>query len=289
MRIAFLLFITSGLLSSACALKSRRTEDIPPVSAQKAAERTATIENANHVEAAPAKAEAHDAAATPTVEEPKIEVKSVATTSAHPDAQKGVEPEKALGWLKNGNIRFRKGFLRKDGQSPKDVQRLATGQSPHTIVLSCSDSRVPPEIVFDQKLGEIFTVRNAGEIPDRATIASIEYAVEHLGSRLILVMGHTSCGAVKAALGTMNGEDAGSPSLNALVHDIHPRLASLKGQKPAADVHEESAANARGIARDLIARSEIIRSRVANGDLMIRSALYHLDSGAVDFDDAAQK
>jgi carbonic anhydrase len=213
-------------------------------------------------------------------------------TAAHAPAtheeKKGVDPMKALGWLKNGNIRFRKGSLRKDGQSQKDIQRLSNGQTPHSIILSCSDSRVPPEIVFDQKLGEVFVVRNAGEIPDQATIASIEYAVEHLGSRLLVVMGHTSCGAVKAAIATQNGSDAGSPALNALVHDIHPRIASLKGQKPAADVHDESMANAKGIAQDLIDRSEIIRNRVARGELVIQPALYHLDSGVVDFD-AAQK
>jgi carbonic anhydrase len=101
-------------------------------------------------------------------------------------------------------------------------------------------------------------------------------------------MGHTSCGAVKAAIATQNGSDAGSPALNALVHDIHPRIASLKGQKPAADVHDESMANAKGIAQDLIDRSEIIRNRVARGELVIQPALYHLDSGVVDFD-AAQK
>lgn len=189
-----------------------------------------------------------------------------------------------MGWLKNGNTRYVKGRLRKDGQSPQDIQRLSKGQTPHTIVLSCSDSRVPPEIVFDQKLGEIFVVRNAGEIPDQSSIASMEYAVEHLGARLIVVMGHTACGAVKAALGTMEGGDAGSPALNHLVKDIHPRIASFKGKPQSPGVQDESWSNARGIAKDILSRSQIIREKVASGQVSIKSALYHLDDGKVDFD-----
>ncbi|MGZ5279764.1 MAG: carbonic anhydrase [Pseudobdellovibrionaceae bacterium] len=279
MKNAFLLLVISGLLSSACSMKTRRTEDLPPAPAQTGEE---TAPNAV----------TPTAEAPPPAEEPKIEIRPAtpppAAHASHHVEKKGVEAEKALGWLKNGNIRYRKGSLRKDGQSQKDVKRLSTGQAPHAIILSCSDSRVPPEVIFDQKLGEVFVIRNAGEIPDRSSIASIEYAVEHLGSRLVVVMGHTSCGAVKAALGTMDGADAGSPSLNALVHDIHPRLASFKETKPSANVEEESWANARGVAHDLIGRSEIIRSRVANGDLVVKAALYRLEDGKVIFD-AAQK
>lgn len=206
-----------------------------------------------------------------------------AAASSHHDASAGVEPEKSLGWLKNGNTRYRKGFLRKDGQAKKDIERLSTGQKPHAIVLSCSDSRVPPEIVFDQKLGEIFVVRTAGEALDANVIGSIEYAVEHLGSRLIVVMGHTSCGAVKAAMGTINGGDAGSPALNHLVADIHPRLQSFKNSTPTKDVQPESWANAKGVARDLVAQSKILSEKIRSGEVKIVSALYHLGSGEVQF------
>lgn len=196
----------------------------------------------------------------------------------------GVDPEKSLGWLKNGNTRYRKGFLRKDGQSKKDIERLSTGQKPHAIILSCSDSRVPPEIVFDQKLGEIFVVRTAGQSLDPNAIGSIEYAVEHLGSKLIVVMGHTSCGAVKAALSTINGADAGSPALNHLVADIHPRLQSFKSSIPTKDVQPESWANAKGVARDLVAQSKILSEKLRSGEIKIISALYHLGSGEVQFE-----
>lgn len=106
-------------------------------------------------------------------------------------ASASVSPETALRFLTNGNARFAKEYLRQDGQSQKDVQRVSVNQNPHAIVLACSDSRTPPELIFDQKLGELFTVRNLGPTLDASAIQSIEYAVENYGTRLILIMGHT--------------------------------------------------------------------------------------------------
>ncbi len=202
----------------------------------------------------------------------------------HPEAPAGIAPEKALGWLKNGNTRFRKGNLRTDGQSRKDISRLAAGQKPHTIIISCSDSRTPPEIVFDQKLGEIFVVRTAGQALDPNAIASVEYAVEHLGARNVVVMGHTQCGAVKAAWGTPEGQSAGSPSLDALVADIRPRISSLQTRGHSSkDFESEGWANAQGVAQDLLSRSQLLQTKAGIGQIKITAALYHLDSGHVDF------
>lgn len=208
-----------------------------------------------------------------------------ANEDAHlPDVHLNDTPaEKALGWLKNGNIRYTKNLLRNDGQSAKDRKRLSPGQKPHTIIVSCSDSRVPPEVIFDQKLGEIFVIRTAGEALDHQALASIEYAVAHLGTQLIMVMGHTSCGAVSAALDTLNGGDAGSEHLNHLVRDIHPRIRHFSGLPRSEDIEKEVAANTEGVARDLIARSKIISHQVNLGQLQIKTAIYHLDSGKVDF------
>lgn len=200
-------------------------------------------------------------------------------------AEPAVSPETSLRWLTNGNTRFVKSYLRRDGQSSKDVQRLSGGQHPHAIVLSCSDSRVPPEIVFDQKLGEVFTVRTAGQALDNNVIASIEYAVEHLGSRMIVVMGHTQCGAVKAAHGTMDGKTAGSPALDALVADLHPRLASFKDKTPSANWEKEGWANTDGVARELIRKSTLIGHKWEKGELWIVPALYNLADGKVAFHD----
>ncbi len=194
-----------------------------------------------------------------------------------------VSAETSLRYLVNGNKRFTNKQFRNDGVSANDLKRLSTGQKPHAIVLSCSDSRVPPEVVFDQKLGEIFVVRAAGEALDSSVVASIEYAVSHLGSNLIVVMGHESCGAVKAALSTLSGGDAGSESLNKLVGDIHPRLKRFSRVPASAGVIDESWANVEGVAADLIARSEIIHQAVESGELKIEKALYHLGSGAVDW------
>jgi carbonic anhydrase len=264
---------------SACSMKTAREQkpaDAPKTEVSHEPKQTAQPTTETVTVAA-----AHETAHEPQSKEP---TKTAVPAAAHHEEKNGVAPEKALGWLKNGNTRFIKSSLRKDGQSTADIKRLSTGQTPHTIVLSCSDSRVPPEIIFDQKLGEIFVVRNAGEIPDDASIASIEYAVEHLGARLIVVMGHTSCGAVKAALSTLDGADAGSPALNSLVHDIHPRLASFKGKSPSPGVQAESWANARGISKELLARSAILSAKAASGEIAIKTALYHLDDGKVDFD-----
>lgn len=210
------------------------------------------------------------------------EVTHASKEQAHKPAG-GVEPEKALQLLKNGNRRFITGQLRKDGASNQDVKRLSTGQKPHTIVISCSDSRVPPEIVFDQKLGEIFVVRTAGETLDPTSLASVEYALEHLGARNIVVLGHTSCGAVKAAFGTLNGADAGSENLNHLVQDIHPRIQQFKEREPSKNYVVEGEANARGVARELSLRSEIIDEKLNGGDIKITPALYDLEEGQVIF------
>ena len=196
----------------------------------------------------------------------------------------GESATQAFEALKLGNQRFTSHHLRDDGEAKSDVERLSHGQNPRAIVLSCSDSRVPPELVFDQKLGEIFTVRTAGETLSPEVIASIEYAVAKLGSHLIVVMGHTNCGAVKAAVETMEGSSAGSPSLDQLVSDIHP---SLKGKvdphKPSEDFKLESWLNAREVAAGLVKRSPILTAAIRSGQVTLKVGLYSLSTGGVEF------
>ncbi|MBL7556395.1 MAG: hypothetical protein JNM24_11290 [Bdellovibrionaceae bacterium] len=211
---------------------------------------------------------------------------AAASAAEHGRKAGAVPSDKALSWLKNGNIRYLKGFLRKDGATQKDVSRLSKGQSPHTIVLSCSDSRVPPEVVFDQKLGEIFVIRTAGEMVDDSVLASIEYGVEHLGANLILVMGHSSCGAVKAAFTTPPGTDTGSPYINALVAEVQPRIEKHMKNPASNGFVAEGWDNARGVSQKLLEKSKIIRDAAKSGTLRVETALYHLDSGKVEWDDA---
>lgn len=203
--------------------------------------------------------------------------------ATHADESTAVTPEKSLDWLINGNKRFLSSKLRSDGQSSSDIHRLSTGQKPHAIILSCSDSRVPPEIVFDQKLGEVFVVRTAGEALGDNAIGSIEYALEHLGSKLIVVMGHTSCGAVKAAHATLDGSSAGTPALENLVKGIHPYITKYKGKEPSPKYVKESWSNTEGVALDLIKKSKLIRDLVKGGAVRIVPSLYDLESGEVTF------
>jgi len=215
-----------------------------------------------------------------SLQEPKI---PESHKEAHARPIGAISGEKALSYLQNGNKRYINGYVRRDGFSSADRQRLSNDQKPHTIILSCSDSRVPPEIIFDQKLGEVFIIRTAGQALDFGAIASIEYAVSHLGTNLIVVMGHESCGAVKAALGTLKGGDAGSAWLNKLVADLHPHLKRFSELTPTEGVIVESWANVEGVSKDLLDRSEIVKGAVATGDLRIQNALYHLGSGQVEW------
>lgn len=209
-----------------------------------------------------------------------------ANSAAHSEHNRkagNVSSEKALGWLKNGNTRFKKGFFRKDGAGKKDVERVTNEQKPHSIILSCSDSRVPPEVVFDQKLGELYVIRTAGESLDSAVIASIEYAVEHLGSNLLVVMGHSSCDAVKASFKTSVGGDTGSPHFNALVADMQPRIAGRMKGPASENFITEGWDNARGVAQTLLEKSKVIRDAAKSGSLRVETALYHLESGTVEW------
>lgn len=131
----------------------------------------------------------------------------------------------ALAMLKEGNERYVKGELaNKDGYTA-DREVLKDGQKPFAVIVTCADSRVAPEIFFDQKLGDIFVIRNAGNVCDPTALGSLEYAVEHLGTRLIVVCGHSKCGAVTAAVA--GGELP--PNLQQIIDHIKPAAARSDG------------------------------------------------------------
>ncbi len=193
----------------------------------------------------------------------------------------------ALASLIRGNDRFASGRPTHPQQAPARRRELASGQRPAAIVFSCADSRVPPEIVFDQGLGEIFVVRAAGQVLDHATVASLEYAVEHLHAPLLVVMGHHACGAVKAAITVAPGQ-AGSEDLDYLVGAIQPAVAKF-GAPAAGDTKLDRPVRAQvnATVQALLARSAIVRGHVAAGQLSVIPAVYALDSGAVEMWDAA--
>jgi carbonic anhydrase len=181
--------------------------------------------------------------------------------------------DKALNRLNAGNKRFVSDQLA-GGQKDKDRRReLTGGQYPYAIILSCADSRVIPELAFDAGLGELFVVRVAGNVANKSSIASIEYAVAHLGTKLIVVLGHEGCGAVSAA---MAGGDNG-PNLNTLTGYIQSSVA--KG----GDLAEVVANNAANSAEMLVSESKIIADAVANDNVQIVTGYYNLSSGKVDF------
>lgn len=157
--------------------------------------------------------------------------------------------------------------------------KLVAGQSPKAIILSCSDSRVGPELIFDQSLGDIFVVRTAGNVADPVALGSIEYAVEHLHSPLLVVLGHQKCGAVSAAC---SGEKMPSSNLEAIVDKINPAVTRAKTHAKVDDLLESAIKeNVHQSAHDLLANSEILRLAAESGELSVVEAEYELDSGKV--------
>ncbi len=285
-KIIFSAFVMS--LLSGCGMIGVHHSEVKPPPAPAAAQAAKETPQAEAPPAAKeedtqkteaATAEAKPEAKTETKPEAKAEPAAPEVKSAEA-ATAPVPAETSLGWLKHGNTRFVKKRFRSDGRSAKDRERLTNGEHPHAIILSCSDSRVPPEIIFDQALGEIYVVRVAGEALDSSVLASLEYAVEHLHSSLLIVMGHSQCGAIEAAVKTAEGN---SPDFEKLVNDIRPRLSTVKNETPSKNLEVESTLNADGVARDLVKRSSILKNAVEQGHLVIKPALYRTDTGKVTF------
>lgn len=220
-------------------------------------------------------ANAHAAAAKPASGHAAHAAGAAAVPAAHAEAG-----ENADVWadLVAGNRRF---ILGQPRSRPLVEQRtaLARGQHPRVIVLTCADSRVPPELLFDQSLGDLFVVRVAGNVVDSVGLGSIEYAVEHLHAHTLVVLGHSGCGAVKAAAA---GGDPGSPNLAALVAHIQPVLQRLSNCFTGEELVERAiTANARRSASELFERSAILRHAQEAEGLRTVAALYDLETGWV--------
>lgn len=199
------------------------------------------------------------------------------------DTGPGLTADEALKRLLDGNQRYRANHTTiRETSTPSIREALSTGQKPFAIILSCSDSRVPPEIIFDKGLGEIFVVRVAGNIADPVILGSIEYAAEHFGSPLIVVLGHNRCGAVTAAV-----ESQGHPhgNIGAIIKTITPAVKQARKDAKGAGKSDlvESAIdnNIKLVAKSLIEQSPVIRSLVDAGKVKIIGAKYDLDDGTV--------
>ena len=191
----------------------------------------------------------------------------------------------ALKRLRKGNWRFVHGkndIARSIGEARR--AELVDGQKPFAVILACSDSRVPVELIFDQGLGELFVIRVAGNIVAPSQIGSIEYAAARLGVRLVVVLGHSNCGAVEAALQALTEKhDIASPHLRSIVDTIRPALEPLIGEPENVTLRKAVRANILQSVDQLQHGSQLLEQLISSGDLTIVGAKYSIESGEVKF------
>jgi len=201
---------------------------------------------------------------------------AVTLTGIGHQGEPNVTPDSVIAELKAGNAHH----VRHQYQHPHETRArqrdLVAGQHPHAEVLSCADSRVPPEIIFDQGLGDLFVVRVAGNVAADVEIGSLEYGAEHLHIPLLVVLGHESCGAVTAAVQGGNAEG----HIAALVSLIKPAVDSSRGM-PGDPVANAVRSNVRMVVQQLRSSTPILSELVAHGKLKIVGAVYSLETGEV--------
>jgi carbonic anhydrase len=201
---------------------------------------------------------------------------SLANLSTGQNAEEKITADSVLAELKTGN----KHHVAHRYQHPHETldrqRQLVSGQHPHAEILSCSDSRVPPEIVFDQGLGDLFIIRVAGNVASDTELGSLEYGAEHLHIPLIVVLGHESCGAVTAAV------QAGPPEghISALLDLIKPAVEKTRGM-PGDPVSNAVRMNVELVVKQLRSSTPILSELVAHGKLKIVGAVYSIEDGSV--------
>lgn len=204
-----------------------------------------------------------------------------------------ISAPQALGRLREGNGRFVSGIRSSDSLASQTRRsELVAGQEPFAIILGCSDSRVPAELVFDQGLGDLFVIRVAGNIVASSQIGSVEFAAERFGTPLVVVMGHSRCGAVVATLEELERPtERQSRNLRSIVDRVRPSVEALLAtdlrHDPEALLRLAVRANVRVSANHLRHGSEILERLVESGRLLVVGAEYSLETGVVDFFDGA--
>ncbi len=199
--------------------------------------------------------------------------------------QAAMTPEKSLQFLKEGNIRFQNN-LKANRNLLEQVNDTSEGQFPFATILSCIDSRVSAELVFDQGLGDVFSVRIAGNFVNEDILGSMEFACKLAGTKLIVVLGHTSCGAIKGAC-----DDAKMGNLTKLIEKIKPAVnavkspeeASLRNSSNLEFVDNVSEKNVILTIDRIIKESDVLSEMQNNGDILIIGAMYNINTGAVSF------
>lgn len=184
----------------------------------------------------------------------------------------------AIQKLQGGNSHFVKMHMTHPNITKERRNELISAQHPFAVIISCSDSRVAPEIIFDQGLGDLFVIRNAGNVFDAHVMGSVEYAVEHLGVNLVVVMGHGSCGAVAATMGNAKG----SKYIKSIEKSIKPAISEAKKEHclcPEGVTKD----NACLVSQDLFKSSKVLQELAETRGLKVVPAYYHLDSWVVEF------
>jgi carbonic anhydrase len=216
-------------------------------------------------------------------------------------AQSIIPPSEAISRLKEGNGRYTSGNPQHPHESREERTRmaakshenlgmsaadaakrreeLANSQHPFAVVLGCADSRVPPEIVFDQGLGDLFVVRVAGNVIEDHALGSIEYAVDHLSVRFIVVLGHQRCGAVLAAKETIATKGRAPAHIQSLVTAIEPAVEATAKD----DLEATVRANVKNVVQALRSSTPVLKAKVDSGELRVVGAYYSLDTGSVTF------
>lgn len=216
---------------------------------------------------------------------------SFAATAAHaqgsecavftPERQKSTTPDAAIARLKAGNERFASGKT-VNCDLMAQVKQTASNQSPFAAIVGCIDSRVPPELVFDQRIGDVFCARVAGNIANTDIIGSLEYSTKVSGAKAIVILGHNSCGAIKSAV-----DNVKLGNITALLKNFQPALATLGKQDGKRDLHNDplvqkvAEANAKLTAASLLKRSPIIKALVDAKQLTIAAAMHDITTGEV--------
>jgi carbonic anhydrase len=188
-------------------------------------------------------------------------------------------PEMLLGQLMAGNKRFVDNDFPQSNRIADKRALVIEGQAPFAVVLSCADSRVIPELVFVQGIGQLFVTRVAGNYPDDLVLGSIEYAIEHLGPRLILVLGHEGCGAVKAVYGALEKNTELPTHLSSIQKLVAPGIADVVNRRGSQAAAVE--ANTRAAVATLQSSPPIISREVSAGRVSVAGGVYHLKSGEV--------
>jgi carbonic anhydrase len=202
-----------------------------------------------------------------------------------------ISAQEALQRLREGNQRYVEETRSSDTLTGRVRRRaVADSQEPFAVILGCSDSRVPAEIIFDQGLGDLFVIRVAGNIVAPSQIGSVEFAADRFGLRLVVVLGHSNCGAITATLEELNrGSKEQSRHLRSIVDRIRPSVQAFMGtsiaNEPAAHIHHAVRANIRMSANHLRHGSDILEQLIENNGLVVVGAEYDLETGVVQFFD----